>query len=424
MPESEEARWPVVQAGQRNVSMSCYIARRPSLACSEGIMQGVRSLIVVLALSAELSAQTQTPPPIRFKETVVVSAKDAKVVADAINELRKSRDPLVAEVVADNLVKLVEAMAASGRVNEIGPLSPEEADLIDLREFMEKYSFPGGPIFVRPRNADSTPGPRLFTFTPSAFIAMCADMASSPFVQLRVVQETKMIVVARMIADISEQRDKVIAERLITKGALAGFKNQDLKGEIIGRVEGIADAMAVNADGNEPYTLVTPSEAAAFKQIGHMERGVFEVVEKPRIDAVNVSYEGKTYSTSVNHFVWFFLRFLLADEGATEAGALARRRQLGSRLLDNLSVQLQQRVVESVLTSLEKPGPAGPDGLVLGDFAARGPGLDALKKAPGLLQQESGRGPDYRTLVVSAKQMAKLDELREWLKRAASKSRD
>lgn len=383
----------------------------------------MRSLIFVVVLSAGLSAQTQTPQPVRFKEEVVVSLKDAKIITEAINELRKSRDPLVSQVVADNLIKLVDAMAAIGRVHEIGPLSGDEEGVIDIREFMEKYSFPGGSILIRPRNIDSTAGPRLFSFKPSAFIAMCADMASSPLVQLRLVQENKMIVVARMITDLSEQQDALIAERLILQGALAGFKNQDVKGEIIGRVQGIADALAINADGNEPYVLVQPSQAAAFREIGHIERGVFDVVDKPRINNVNVAYDGKIYSTSVNHFVWFFIRFLLADEGATEAGFLVRKRILGRDLLDKLSIQLQQRVVQSVLTSLENPGPADPSGLVLGDFFARGPGLDALKKAPGLLQNESARGPEYRTLTVTARQLEKLSELREWLvKRAAARS--
>ena len=123
---------------------------------------------------------------------------------------------------------------------------------------------------MRPRNPDSTPGPRLFTFTPSAFIAMCADMASSPLVQLRVIQENKMIVVARMIVDLSEQQDKVISERQVLEGALAGFKNQDPKGVIIGRVLGIADALAVNSAGNLPYDFVKPGDQDAFRKIGHM----------------------------------------------------------------------------------------------------------------------------------------------------------
>ena len=381
----------------------------------------MRPLMFVFVLTAGLSAQTQTPPPIRIKETVVVSARDARVIADALNQLRKSKDPLVADTVANNIVQLTEAMAQSGRVHEVGPLSGDEQGVIDLRESMEKYSFPGGPIFVRPRNIDSTAGPRLYTFTRSAFIAMCADMASSPLVQQRVIQENKMIVVARMIADLNEQQDELISDRQVLEGALAGFKNQDVKGVIIGRVQGIADALAVNADGNKPYDLVTPAQQDAFRQIGHMDTGVFQVVPKPRINAVNVAYDGKVYATTVNHFVWFFIRFLLADQDALDPGIRARRTQLGSHLLDNLTEQLQSRVLESVLTSIKDAASAGAKGLVLGDFYARGPGLDALKKAPGLSQEDSARGADYRTLVVSQKQMRNLPELREWLAREISK---
>ena len=89
-------------------------------------------------------------------------------------------------------------------------------------------------------------------------------------------------------------------------------------------------------------------------------------------------------------------------------------------MLDNLTEQLQARVIQSVLTRLAEPRTPAKNGLVLGDFVARGPGLAALKGAPGLSQQDSARGPDYRTLVVSAKQMQNLPELRRWLERELS----
>lgn len=385
----------------------------------------MRSLVLVMFVAVAVSAQSQTPPPVRITETVVVSAKDAKTISDALDSLRNSRDPLVAKTVADNLVKLTEAMAVSGRVNEIGPLSGDEQAVIQIRALMEKYSFPGGPIFVRPRNADSSAGPRLFTFTRPAFIAMCADMASNPLVQFRDVQENKMIVVARMIADLNEQnldeqQDQVISERATLAGVLLGFKNQDVKGVIIRRVQGIADALAVNADQNAPYDLVEPGHANAFRTLTHMDHDVFEAVAKPRIHRVNVVYEGKIYATTVDHFVWFFLRFLLAD-GDTDPGILARRTQLGSDLLDHLTDQLQARVIESVMTTIAQPPTRGTEGLALGDFSAFGPGLEALKGAPGLSQQKSLRGEDFKTLVIPAKDMKRLPELREWLKHEMSK---
>ncbi len=383
----------------------------------------MRSLIFVFVLTSAISGQTQTPPPIRITETVVVSARDARTISDAVESLRKSRDPLVAQMVADHIVKLTDAMAESGRVNEIGPLTTDEASVVAIREMMEKYSFPGGAIHVRPRNADSTPGSRLFHFTRSSFIAMCADMASNPLLQMRVIQENKMIVVARMVADLNEQQDKVISERAVLEGALAGFRNQDVKGVIIDRAQGIADALAVNADQNAPYELVRQSQQKDFREIGHIERGVFEVVTKPRIRAVNVAYDGKIYAATVDHFVWFFIRFLLADQDAIDPGIRARRTSLGGHLLDNLTEQLQARVIQSVLTTLDEPHTAGPAGLVLGDFSARGPGLAAIKKAPGLSQQDSARGADYKTLVVSAKQMRNLPELKHWLTNALGKEK-
>jgi hypothetical protein len=316
-------------------------------------------------------------------------------------------------------------MADSGRVNEIGPLTLDEQGVIAVRDLMEKYSFPGGPVLVRPRNADSSPGPRLFAFTRAAFIRMCADMASSPLLQFRDIQENKMIVVARIVADLNEQQNQVISERATLEGVLLGFKNQDPDGMIIGRVQGIADALAINADHNEAYDLVEPDRRAAFRALANMQRDVFAAVERPQAGHLNVTYDGKSYATSVEHFVWFFLRFLLADADTTDLGIRERRRQLGADLLDYLSGQLQRRVLESVRVVLAEPAAAAATaktGILLGDFFARGPGLEALKNAPGLSQLESARGPDYRALTVEAKHVRDLPKLREWLEREISKN--
>ena len=384
-------------------------------------LRAVITFVLVLAAFAQAGGQNQTqtqrpPPPQTITETVTVSAREATIIANAVNMLRSSRDPLVAKTVADNIVKLTEAMAASGRVQQIGPLSEQERAVVKLDTLLAKHMVAGGPIRLQVRGPESIEGGPVYTLTRSSFISLCADIGSTGFVEFRVIQEIKMIVLARMIADLNEQQHELIPEREILEGVLLGFKDQDPKGLIIGRVLNIADAMAVTGG---VYDLVPADQQQAFADLGHMDRGVFEAVPQDRTGMANVRYRGQIFTTSVNHFVWFFIRFLLAEQGQGDWNTLARRKHLGGQLLDYLTLQLQAATVDAALSAIDKAGPAGPSGIVLGDFFARGPGLNAVRKAPGLSQQASPLGSDYRVLVISPKEAQKLPELRKWLEKAA-----
>ena len=372
-------------------------------------------MTVVLLFAAGVSAgqvQTQTPPPQRLTETVTVTAREAEIIATAVNMLRSSRDPLVAKTVADNILALSSAMVASGRVHQIGPISEQEQSVVDLPSALLRHQVAEGPIQLQVRGPESTIGGPIYTFTRSSFISLCADLASTHLLQVRVIQEIKMIVVARMIADLNEQQHELIPEREILKGVLLGFKNQDRKGVIIDRVLDIADAMAKRGD---VYDLVPTSQQDAFRDLGHMERGVFEVVAAATAGQINVRYGAALYTTSVNHFVWFFIRFLLADQSRGDWNTRARRTRLGGQLLDYATVQLQVHALEAAIGALDAAGPPSPTGLSLGDVFARDPGLSAITRAPGVSQQPSARGPDFRTLWVSPKQAQKLPDLRRWL---------
>ena len=378
--------------------------------------------IMVLSALGRAGAQTQTqqPPPQQVVEIVTVSAREATIIANAINMLRSSRDPLVAKTVADYILRLTEAMAISGQVHPIGPLSDQERAVVKLDTFLEKHNVAGAPVRLQVRGPDGISTGPVYTFSRSSFIALCADIASTGFIEIRRVQELKMIVVARMIADLNEQQDELIPERDILAGLLMSFKNQDPKGVIIGRVQDIADAIAASG---AVHDFVPADQQKEFRELGHMERGVFEVVPEARRGVANVRYSGQLFTTSVNHFVWFFIRFLLADQERGDWNTRARRTHLGSQVLDYLTLQLQAGTVGAVLNAVDKAGPPGPDGIALGDFFARGPGLNAVKKAPGLSQQTSALGPDYRRLMISPKQAQKVPELRRWLEKEAKKLR-
>ncbi|MBP6716133.1 MAG: hypothetical protein KA205_04670, partial [Acidobacteria bacterium] len=283
------------------------------------------------------------------------------------------------------------------------------------------YSVAGGSIRLQPRGQESQDGKLVYTLSRTSFIAMCAELASTGLIQVRVVQEIKMIVVARMIADLSEQQEQLMPEREVLEGVLLGFKQHDQHGVIIGRVLAIADALATEADDEPPYELVPAARLLDFRDIGHMETGVFAIVARPVVNAVNVSYGGVTYSASVNHFVWFFLRFLLADPDALDEGVRAKRTQLGSDLLDHLETQLEVRALRLAIARLSAAQAADADVVSFGDYVVGSPILDTMKKGPGISEQRSGRGPGYRALFVPAKANAKQAELLEWLGRELEK---
>jgi hypothetical protein len=298
------------------------------------------SIVIVIA-GVRTGGQTQVAPP-RTTETITVTARESTIIAKALNTLHSSHDPLVATTVADKMVALSTAMAASGRLYLIGPLTAPEQRVVSLTEDLTKRSVEGGPIRIQVRGPESQPTGLVYTLTRSSFISFCADVASIDFIEIRTVQENKMIVAARMVLDLNGQlvnalANPFIAEREILAGVLQGFENRDRKGVIIGRVVDIADAIAATGVA---YDLVPPQQAAEFHDIGHMDVGIFKVALTPQAGMVNVRYDGQTYTTSGDHFVWFFLRFLLA-ENHSDANTRARHLRLGGQLLDYLVVQLQ-----------------------------------------------------------------------------------
>ena len=371
------------------------------------------------ARAAQTQTQTQTPPPVRpgIKETVIVMANEDAIIADGIQTLRASRDPVVSTTVADNILVLADAMAASGRLHMIGPLTKAERTVVDLDNAVARHVVEGGPIRLQVRRTDSLEGSEVSTLTRSSFISFCADIASEPPVQLRVVQETKMIVVARIIRDLDEQQQGLISEREILKGVLLGFADQDRRGVIINRVLDIADAMATTP---ATYDLVPADERDAFSRLAEMGSGaVFALMSRPAEGMVNVSYGGAIHSTSADHFVWFFIRFVLADPSHADFDTRPRRIYLGGKLLDYLTLQLQINTVDAIAKGLSTARPAGPDGISIGTFRARGPGLTPVTRAPGLSRQQSALGPDYCVLVVSPKDVRKVPELETWLRARA-----
>ena len=370
----------------------------------------ITSLLTATSVGAQTQGQTQTPPPPPPPQTpiqtganftVTVSAAEMDAIDHAVHELRDNPGGFIATTVADNILNLANAMVASGRTYEIGPLTPPELIVIDFDALLKKHAVDGGPIRLQLRQWNSTPGTVSYTFTRSSFIAFVADLAHVGIMRVRVVEQLKIIVVGRMIEDLNRQMQFFTPEREILTGILKGFQEMDKRGVISSRVLGIADGLAA---GGIVYEFVPNDEQKAFDHLTQMEEGgAFAPALKAQAGKVNVRYGGAIYSASVEHCVFFFIRFTLDDI------------DLGGKILDYLTWQLQLDVMNAVTAALNAAGNAGPDGIPLGDFYTRGPGLDVVKRAPGILQMPSALGPDYCVLVVSPKEALKRPELQKWL---------
>ena len=373
------------------------------------------ALVAVLSAAStgtEGQTQAQTPPVSPgVTETVTVSAREAKIIADAIHALKGSGDPFIATTVADNILKLADAMEASSRIYQIGPLTEQEQTVIDLGSYLQKHAVAGGPIRLQGRRPDSTEGSRVYTFTRSSLITLFADIAATGFIQVRTTHETKIIVVTRMIEDLNEQQG-LIPEREILSGILRGFKDEDKRGVITDRVLDIAEALAASA---VVYPFVPNDQQKVFRSRAQMGDGdVFEKVPQLREGMVNLSYGGAIYTASVEHFVWFFIRFLLEDQRHSDWNVKGGI-DLGGKILDYLTAQLQVDALNTVGKALDAAGTTGSNGIPLGDFRVRGPIVDVVKRAPGVVQRPSTLGSDYCVLVVPPEQAQKLPKLRRWL---------
>ena len=366
--------------------------------------------------------QAQVPPapapaPAGLTETINVTATESQAINDALHVLMSSDDRFVATTVADNITRLANAMAASGHPYQIGPLTDQERTIIDLDTLLAGRSGSEGPIRLQPRRPDSTPGLRVYVLTRSALILLFADIASGGAVQVPLIQEAKMIVVGRLFEDLNAQQQAVIPGREIQAGVLRGFEQGDVRGVITAQVVDIADAMAASG---RAYDLVPDHQRKAFdRRVKLGEGDVFAKVRQPEKGMVNVRDRDAIYATSVAHFVWFFLRFLLEDQPPTEWTAGARGAAIGGKILNHLGAQLQIDAIEAVIAAVDAAGSIGSKAITLGDFRARGPGLAFVKDAPGLSQFPSALGPDYCVLVISPKEAEISPELTAWLEKRA-----
>jgi hypothetical protein len=378
---------------------------------------------VTLLVLAATPVATQTPPPqtppppapITVTETIVVTARETMLIANAVRALKLSKDPFLETTVADNIVKLSDAIAADGRIYQIGPLTLQEQRVIDLDEALKRHADADGPIRLQARRQDSTPGPLVYRLTRSSFITLCSDIASSGAVRMTQTHDIKMIVVARIIRDLNAQI-ALIPEREIITGILRGFRDGDRRGTITGRVLGVADSLAASP---RTFEFVPARLLEAFRRRTTMTADVFDPADVRLSNMVNVRFDDRLYVASVDHFVWFFLRFLLEDQ-RRDAPDNDHGVEFGGKLLDHLIAQLQAEVLDGVRAALAAPGVAGPQGTTLGDYRMTESVMLIMKNAPGVSRRPSAQGREYGSLFVTPGDAGKLPKLRVWLDRQSA----
>src|SRR5205085_2367220 len=96
------------------------------------------------------------------------------------------------------------------------------------------------------------------------------------------------------------------------------------------------------------YDLVAERDLTAFRRRALMTEDVFEKVAQPQDGMVNVRVDDVAYAATVEHFGWFFFRFLLEDQKRGDFDFGGGGVALGGRLLDFLVVQLQLETVDAI----------------------------------------------------------------------------
>jgi hypothetical protein len=369
--------------------------------------------MLAAAWSAAALVQTpapQTPPVPTVNETVVVSAREAGLIADAVRMLKRSEDRFLSTTVADHVEALANALAIAGRTFQLGPLTASERRVIDLGRLLRAHTAEDGPIRLTVRGDGDE---ALYRLTRSSFMAFVADLAEGDLLRVRIIQQTKMLVTGRLIQDLNAQAGAVIPEREIVAGIIRGLAAADARGVIAPRV---MDVSADLAESGQTYDFVPKARLADFSRWTSMSEGdLFTPVPALVDGAINVTHGGRLYSTTIEHFAAFFVRFLFADPRLADWSRQGKGVELGGKILDYLVAQLQADALTGVRKVIDGAGAIGPEGLLVGDTLARGPAFDIVRQIPGLTMSESPLGPGYRRFVVHSSDASKIPELRKWI---------
>ncbi len=348
-------------------------------------------VLLSLGFAHAAPAPQQAPPQQGGNVTVTVSAAEAGRVDTAIHDLQKNGDGFIATTVVENIQRLTQAMAQPGRSFSIGPLASNEAALIDLPALLRRHATPEGPIHIQIRSTETVDSPEVFTLRQSAFVLFCTDLVDAGVFRSGYEKHVKTIALSRMIVDLSNQEDGLIPGPNVLVGLMKTFGGEDKNGtKISARVLDIALAMT---DRLSVYDMVPADIIKAFDKWTVIERQpVFAPIDAPIAGRVNIRHGGTAYTTTVEHFVWFFLGFYLVESHDHD------NVRMGGAVLDYLVAQIKSETIAEALTVIAGAPPGRA--IVLGDFRARGPRIDTFENAPAVERRPSVLGADDYVEVV------------------------
>ena len=287
---------------------------------------------VVPLLATAFGQQPQYPAA---DLTVTVTAKDGANIADAIETLSKSSDPLVAGL-AGKMLMLAQALTQQpkGRpAYTVGPLASEEESAVKLRGYLEKFEDDDGPIRLELLKSWTDTDPRLFRLSVPRFLEMLAAIAKGPFAQVPVMQRQQLIFLGRMVMDLNQQAGGVIKDRDIFAALAGGFDDTSVSGRL-GRV---VQAMAVNGG---TYDLIPEH---CIEDVAKVTSAGFIVPAKPS-DArrINVTFNKTRYTTTADDLLWSLMRFFAGDKSPdwAELAKANTRIRHGREILEYLEAQI------------------------------------------------------------------------------------
>jgi hypothetical protein len=362
----------------------------------------------VILLTAT-SVAAQDPPPVEL--SVTVTAAEFRRMEDSVKTIRGSRDPFLASI-SSHLITLAEALARPGerpRTVTIGPLTPSESGTIPIEDYLLKFQSAQGTIQIQFRINWEVRRQEVYKFTPSGFLALLAEIAKGPVVQVPIVQLQQILFLGRTIVDLNEQAGGVIPDSAIFSALATVFRDKRVG-------ERVVALCAQMADDGRVYDLVPRDLVEDFQR--RAEPGFLVPAQRSATRAIRLLYNEVAHVTRPDDLVWSYLRFFSGDNSGDWAlqAAARTRAVLGKQTLDYLEAQVYMQVIEAFSARLAAAEP-GQD-VSLGDYLEGGVVMAFLKSAPLTTRVTVTPGERRVTVGVEA---SRINDLRGWLDAARKK---
>jgi hypothetical protein len=346
---------------------------------------------------------SQTPP---VQLSVTVTADDTRRMKDAVKTLGGSDDPFIARL-SGYVTTLAERLPLREPLYLVGPLTDQEAAIIDLDSYLTSHQDAHGTIKLQVRTSWTATGLRVYTLSPASFLTLLAAIANGPMVQVPALQRQQLLFLGRMLLDVNTQAGGVIPQMAIFDALSRAFQDKHVGERLVAIVQAMADVP-------HSYDLVPPSRLADFRKLA--EAGFF-IDADPRGGGISVRYGENEYTMRPDHLMWSCLRLFSGDASRdwAEQAAARDRTMLGRDILGYLEIQVKAAIALQFKAALDA-APAGTD-VALGRFRVRT--LDVLlNDLPSATRTPDRSDHELISLSLPAK---KTTDLRKWIEQHAGR---